>query len=101
MTKNIEKTIDIIGSIENNSPTRIEFQILELFKLKNKMIKIQNTQISLLPLEIRKINGHDVKISKTRNSTCINLYKITKINNKLKIVYNQIDKFVGNILICR
>jgi hypothetical protein len=99
MINKIKKTIHIIGSMEINNPARIEFKVLELIKLKDKRIKIQNTQISLLPLEIRKIKGHDVKISKTRNLTFRNRYKIIKINNTFKIEYNQIDKFVGNILI--
>jgi hypothetical protein len=99
MTNKFKKTTDTIGSIENNNPTRIEFQILELIKLKDKRIKIQNTQISLFPLEIIKIKGHDVKIIKTRNLNSTNRYKIIRMNNIYEIVNNQIDKFVGNILI--
>jgi hypothetical protein len=101
MTNKIKKIIHIIGSIENNNPTRIEFQVLELIKLKDKRIKIQNTQISLFPLEIRKIKGQDVKIIKITDLDFITLFKMNKIITMLKQEYIQIDKFVGKKLICR
>jgi hypothetical protein len=101
MTKNIEKTRHIIGSIENNNPTRIEFIVLELIKLKDKRSKIQNTQMSLLPLEIRKTKGQDVKTIKINNLDFITLFNTNKIINKLKQEYIQIDKFTGKKLIWR
>jgi hypothetical protein len=101
MTKIIDKTRHIIGSIENNNPTRIEFIVLELIKLKDKRSKIQNTQMSLLPLEIRKTKGQDVKIIKINNLDFITLFKTNKIINKLKQEYIQIDKFIGKKLIWR
>ena len=101
MTKNIEKARHIIGSIENNNPTRIEFIVLELIKLKDKSSKIQNAQMSLLPLEIRKTKGQDVKIIKINNLDFITLFKTNKIINKLKQEYSQIDKFIGKKLIWR
>jgi hypothetical protein len=99
MTNKIKRIIHIIGSIENNNPTRIEFQVLELIKLKDKRISIQNTQISLLPLEIIKIKGQDVKIIKITNLDFITLFKTNKIINKLKQEYIQIAKVVGKELI--
>jgi len=101
MTKNNEKTRHIIGSIENNNPTRIEFIVLELIKLKDKRSKIQNTQMSLLPLEIRKTKGQDVKTIKINNLDFITLFRTNKIINKLKQEYIQIDKFIGKKFIWR
>ena len=69
ITNKIKKIIPTIGSIESNKPMRIEFQRLDLIKLKERMTKIQKTQMSLLPLEIIKIKGQEVKI--------INFIKLT------------------------
>jgi hypothetical protein len=98
MTKNIKKIAQIIGSIENNKPTKIEFQSLELIRLKYKMTRILNTQMSLLPLEIRKIKGQDVKIIKTTNLDSLTLFMTNKVINKLKQENIQINKFVGKKL---